>query len=66
MEGSAARTFALAADKTDVSSRGAHALLRVARTIADLAGEARVGEDHILEACSLRKWSDTVPDFLGA
>lgn len=66
MDGKSSAVFARAAEKEGFSSRGAHAILRVARTIADLAGESRVGEDHILEACLLRKWSNTVPDFLGA
>lgn len=52
-------------EKAHFSSRGAHAILSIARTIADLAGEAQVREEHLFEASSLRTWSETVPDFLG-
>jgi magnesium chelatase family protein len=38
-----------------LSARGYHRVLRVARTIADLAGAARVGVVHVAEAISLRQ-----------
>ncbi|HEY2770271.1 MAG TPA: YifB family Mg chelatase-like AAA ATPase [Solirubrobacteraceae bacterium] len=38
-----------------LSARGRHRVLRVARTIADLAGRERVAEDDVLTALSLRQ-----------
>jgi magnesium chelatase family protein len=38
-----------------LSPRGRHRVVRVARTIADLAGRERVGRDDILLALSLRQ-----------
>lgn len=43
-----------AADKLGLSARGYHRVLRVARTIADLAGKDRVERDHFGEALSFR------------
>ncbi|MEO1001180.1 MAG: ATP-binding protein, partial [Pseudomonadota bacterium] len=40
--------------KHRMSARGYHRILRVARTIADLAGEARVGRAHVAEAAGYR------------
>jgi len=40
-----------------LSGRGVTRLLRVARTIADLAGEERVREQHVLEASCYRAFS---------
>jgi len=43
-----------AIERLRLSARAYHRLLRVARTIADLAGEARVEQVHLLEALSYR------------
>lgn len=44
----------LAADKFGLSARGYHRVLRVARTIADLAGSEHVRRPHVAEALSYR------------
>lgn len=41
-------------DRLALSARAYHRLLRTARTIADLAGEEKVREEHILEALGYR------------
>mgnify|MGYP006277272285 FL=1 len=43
------------------STRATVSLLRVSRTIADLAGAARVTEEHILEATAYRKSGESEP-----
>jgi magnesium chelatase family protein len=43
-----------AVDKLGLSARAAHRVLRVARTIADLAGDANVGPSAMAEAVGLR------------
>ena len=46
--------LAEAAEKMRLSARGYHRVLRVARTVADLAAEPRVGRSALLEALGLR------------
>jgi magnesium chelatase family protein len=41
-------------DRLGLSARGFHRALRVARTVADLAGSERVEDHHVKEALSLR------------
>lgn len=43
-----------AADRFGLSARGYHRVLRVARTIADLAGSSRVRAPHVAEAVNYR------------
>ncbi len=59
-----ARTFASGLRTARLSGRSAHIALKVARTIADISGERDIGKEHLFEALSLRRWSQTVPDFL--
>ncbi|WP_315765193.1 YifB family Mg chelatase-like AAA ATPase [Sphingomonas sp. Y38-1Y] len=47
--------LAQAAEATRISARGYTRVLRVARTIADLAGAERVGRLHVAEALSYRR-----------
>jgi magnesium chelatase family protein len=50
----AARLLSQAGDRLQLSARAFHRVLRVARTIADLAGEARVGDPALSEALRFR------------
>ena len=49
------RLLAQAADAMRLSARGYHRVLRVARTLADLAGAETVGRVHVAEALSYRR-----------
>ena len=44
-----------AAERMKLSARGYHRVLKVARTIADLAGAATVAKPHVAEALSYRR-----------
>ena len=44
-----------AAERMKLSARGYHRVLKVARTIADLAGAGGVGKAHVAEALSYRR-----------
>ena len=50
-----ARLLTDAAERMKLSARGYHRVLKVARTIADLAGAATVARPHIAEALSYRR-----------
>ncbi len=49
------RLLAQAAEAMRLSARGFHRVLRVSRTIADLAGSEGVGRVHVAEALSYRR-----------
>ena len=55
----AMRLLGRAVDSFGLSARGARRVLRVARTVADLGGEAATGPDAMAEALSFR--SDSTP-----
>jgi magnesium chelatase family protein len=46
------------AETMGLSSRAFHSVLRMARTIADLAGEERIRDAHLLEAVQHRRYGD--------
>ena len=50
-----------AAEQYRLSARGFHRVLRVARSVADLEGEARVGNRQLMEALSYRAMDWSVP-----
>ena len=58
----ARRLLAAAVDRLGLTARGFHRAMRVARTIADLAGADRVVDHHVREALSLRHAGATDPD----
>jgi magnesium chelatase family protein len=48
------RLLQTAIDKLGLSARAYHRVLKIARTIADLAGSSQIGTDHISEAIQYR------------
>ena len=64
LTGDAERIFTHNAEKRELSGRGSHAILKIARTIADLAQEDVIAAAHIEEAIRLREWSSFLPFFM--
>jgi magnesium chelatase family protein len=60
VEGSALTLLRDAADAMQLSARGYHRVLRVARTLADLDGADKVGRIHLAEALSYRALADDI------
>ncbi|HEY9119878.1 MAG TPA: ATP-dependent protease, partial [Marinobacter sp.] len=44
-----------AMERLGLSARALHRILRVARTLADLEGQERIGNGHLVEALGYRK-----------
>jgi magnesium chelatase family protein len=55
MTSAARRALGLAAREVGLSSRASAAVMKVARTIADLDGDDTIVEDHLLEAVQHRR-----------
>jgi magnesium chelatase family protein len=53
-----AALLAQAMSQLDLSSRAYHSILKVARTIADLAGSEDIRREHLLEAIQHRRYGD--------
>lgn len=50
--------LARSVEKLGLSSRACHSILRIARTIADLAGCPVLRKEHLLEACQHRRYGE--------
>ena len=48
------RVMEIAFEKLELSVRAYHRIIKTARTIADLEGEERIREEHLLEALGFR------------
>ncbi len=55
LDAAARRLYERSVDQLQLSGRGMHRLLRVSRTIADLAGSDRITAEHLAEAIQLRR-----------
>jgi magnesium chelatase family protein len=58
LEPPAVRLFQRAVERLDLSSRACHSILKIARTIADLARSESIGEEPLLEAVQHRRLCD--------
>ena len=48
------KILATAAERLELSARAYHRVIKVARTIADLAGSKEIKKEHLLEALQFR------------
>lgn len=55
LDAAAQRLYERSVDQLQLSGRGMHRLLRISRTIADLAGSERIAAEHLAEAIQLRR-----------
>ena len=55
LEGDAEALFSRAIDRMGLSGRAQDRVLRVARTVADLAGEEEISLEHVAEALNYRR-----------
>jgi magnesium chelatase family protein len=58
LEPAASQVFQYAVQRLALSSRACHSVLKVARTIADLAGRNDIGEEQLEEAVQYRRFGD--------
>jgi magnesium chelatase family protein len=58
LDSSSSAIFRKGIEKLSLSSRSAHSVLKVARTIADLEGSVAIGKEHLLEAFQHRRYGD--------
>jgi magnesium chelatase family protein len=58
LEEDAAEILPVLARKLACSSRACHSILRVARTISDMAGQERIGREAVLEAAHFRRFGE--------
>ncbi len=64
LDDAAAAAFTRAAERLSLSGRASHAVLRVARTIADLEEREVIGAEAVLEAVQHRRFGDDPYDLL--
>lgn len=58
LESSVKETLISGIKSLNISSRGFHSILKIARTIADLSNSDQISEKHILEALTYRRYGD--------
>jgi magnesium chelatase family protein len=61
LQSAAERLMARSRDQLGLSARGEHRLLRLSRTIADLAGSESIAAEHLAEAFALRRALEPAP-----
>jgi magnesium chelatase family protein len=59
LKGSASEELLTVSKSLGLSSRGSHSVLRIARTVADLAGMEEIRREHVLEAVQHRRGGET-------
>jgi magnesium chelatase family protein len=58
LDGETLSLLSQAVDKLSLSSRAFHSILKIARTIADLNGEEKIGKEAVLEAVQHRRFGE--------